>query len=90
MTVVTIGKNSIEIEGHSSKQIVCHGISAIVNMVANYVIDNKWGKVATKDGYLKIYDVKERYIGNPLFVAMVNGLKDIQAEYPGNLEIKYQ
>lgn len=90
MTVVTIGENSIEITGHSPKQIVCHGVSAIGNMVANHVIDNKWGRVEASDGYLRIYDVKERYIGNPLFVAMINGLKDIQAEYPNNIEINYQ
>lgn len=90
LTVVTIGENSIEITGHSPKQIVCHGVSAIGNMVANYVIDNQWGRVIARDGYLRIYDIKEQYMENPLFVAMVNGLKDIQAEYPNNIEIKYQ
>lgn len=90
MTIITLKENSIEINGHAPNPIVCHGISAIGNMVANYVEDNEWGKVVKEDGYLKIYDVKEEYLSNPLFVAMMIAIKDIQKEYPGNIEINFE
>lgn len=90
MTIVTIGENSIEIKGHSPEKIVCHGVSAICNMVANYVTAKKWGEVVTRDAYMRIYDIKKQYIGTPLFAAMINGLKDIQAEYSGNIVIIYE
>lgn len=89
MTVITVSESSIEIKGHATQKIVCHGVSAICNMVANHVEDNKWGKVIREDGYLKIFDVKEQHLSNDLFIAMVIALKDIQEEYPDNLEIKY-
>jgi len=89
LTVITLEEGSIEVKGHAQKAVVCHGISAISNMVANYVLDNEWGKVENGDGYLKIFDIKEQYWGNHLFIAMMIALKDIQAEYPDNLEINY-
>lgn len=91
MTVITVSENSIEIKGHSPDPIVCHGISAIGNMVANYVEYNDWGKVvADDDGYLKVYDIEEKYLSDSLFIAMMIALKDIQTEYPNNIEFKYQ
>lgn len=87
MTTVIFYKNSVEISGHASNPVVCHGISAISQMVANYVEKHEWGKIETGDGYLKISDVKLQYGGNPLFAAMVDAMEDIQNEYPGNIEI---
>lgn len=87
MTIVTIGENSIEISGHATKAIVCHGISAIGNMVANYVQDNGWGKVTERDGYLNIYDVDKACFDGALFEAMICALKDIEREYPENLTV---
>lgn len=89
MTVITVGENSIEVKGHATQKVVCHGVSAICNMVANYVLDNQWGNVEKADGYLKIFDVEEKYLGNDLFIAMMIALKDIQTEYPDNIEINY-
>ena len=89
MTVITVGEDCIEVKGHATQKVVCHGVSAICNMVANYVLDNEWGKVEKDDGYLKIFEVKERFLGDHLFIAMMIALKDIQAEYPNNLEINY-
>ena len=90
MTVVTTGSDFIEIAGHAPKAIVCHGISAIVNMVANYVIDNEWGKIIAEDGYLMIYDISGEHRNDSLFAAMLKGLKDIDSEYPGNMEFNEQ
>lgn len=89
MTIITLSENSIEIQGHSPEKIVCHGVSAICNMVANYVIDNHWGKAIAREGYVKIYDIEEEYIDDHLFKAMIDALIDIQAEYPNNIQINY-
>lgn len=88
MTTVTIGSGYIEISGHAEEPVVCHGVSAIAQMVANYVEDHKWGRVERGDGYLKIYDVEFRYHGNPLFKAMTSAIVDISEEYPGNIVIQ--
>lgn len=90
MTTIKIGYNNIEISGHAKDSIVCHAVSAISGMVANYVESQRWGCVVSDDnGYLKIYDVREEYIGNPLFAAMTKALKDICEEYPENLIIEH-
>lgn len=90
MTVITVSENSIEINGHAPNAIVCHGISAIGNMVANHVSDNKWGEVEEEDGYLKICNIQEEHLGDSLFIAMMVALKDMQREYPNNIEFKYE
>lgn len=87
---MTICRNSIEVSGHAKKALVCHGISAICQMVANYVAEHEWGEVRVGDGYLEIWGVQDRYIGSPLFSAMIQALRDIESEYPGNLKIEYK
>lgn len=90
MTVVTFEQNSIEFVGHAKDAVVCHGISAVGNMVANYLEDKKQGKVVRDNGYMLIYDIKDAVlVDNPLIEALKTALKDIQTEYPDNLEIKY-
>ncbi len=89
MTQVIIGEDYIEISGHAKEPVVCHGISAISQMVANYAEDNGWGYVDGNDGYLKIYDLNPSHMENDLFMAMINALEDIAIEYPGNIIIKY-
>ena len=90
MITVKIRYDSIEISGHAKDSIVCHAVSAVSGMVANYVESQRWGRVASDDiGYLKIYDVGEEYIGNPLFSAMTKSLYDICEEYPENLIIQH-
>lgn len=59
-------------------------------MVGNYVYSNGWAYVvANDDGYMKIFGINEKYVSSPLFEAMIQALKDIEEEYPDNLEIKY-
>ena len=89
MTQITIGDNFVEVSGHAPKAVVCHGVSAISQMVANYVECNDWGKIRRDDGYLCIYDIQEIYCSSPLFKAMIAGLKDIAAEYPKTIEFRY-
>ncbi len=90
MTVVTFEQNSIEFTGHAKQSVVCHGISAIGNMVANYLEDKQQGKVVRDNGYMLIYDIKDAaLIDNSLIEALKIALKDIQTEYPNNIEIKY-
>lgn len=88
MTVVTFEQNSIEFSGHAAQSVVCHGISAIGNMVANYLEDNQQANVVRDNGYMLIYDIKDDVlVDNPLIEALKTALKDIQTEYPDNLEI---
>ena len=90
MTVVTFEQNSIEFVGHAKETVVCHGISAVGNMVANYLEDKKQGKVVRDNGYMLIYDIKDdALVDNPLIEALKTALKDIQVEYPDNLEIRF-
>lgn len=90
MTTITYTETGIIVEGHAADPVVCHGISAITQMVANYVSDNEWGTVTLSDGYLEINNVKEQYCGNDLFKAMSRAIRDIAENYPGNVEIKHR
>ena len=38
---------------------------------------------------MKIFGINEKYVSSPLFATMIEALKDIKNEYPGNLEIKH-
>lgn len=90
MTKILIGRDYIEISGHSPDPVVCHGVSAISQMVGNYVTKHHWGTVEIADGYLKISDIYSKYLGDALFIAMADALADIQKEYPDAIEIKYK
>lgn len=89
MTKITYGPGSIEVSGHAPQAVVCHGISAICQMVANHVEKYNWGKVKRDEAYLLIYDVPEVYLYESLVIAMTHGLEDIDAEYPGNIKFEY-
>lgn len=88
MTTITIDRQMIEISGHAEEAIVCHGISAISNMVANYVADHGWGRVTYGDGYLKITGMRPERYNDPLLEAFKRAIIDIANEYPGNIIIK--
>ena len=88
MTQIVYTRNGIIIDGHTKDPVVCHGLSAISQKVANYVIDNHLGSASSSDGRLKI-DVSEQYFGCDLFRAMRVAFKDIAQEYPNNVKIIY-
>lgn len=87
MTKITYGPGSIEISGHAPQAVVCHGISAISQMVANYLESRNIANTVRKDGYLKI-NFDTGYI-HPVLDAFYEGIKDIDAEYPGNIIFEY-
>ena len=90
MTKVTIGEDYIEISGHSPKKIVCHGLSAISQMTANYLEKCKLADVAMcDDAYLKIFNVEQNETSIFLLEAFVDAIKDIENSYPGNIEIEF-
>lgn len=89
MTKIIIGKDCIEISGHSPDPVVCHGISAVSQMVANYVTDNAWGIAKIGDGFLNI-SVFPAYAQEHLIMALISALEDIADEYPDNIEITYE
>ncbi len=90
MTRILIGRDYIEISGHSPDPVVCHGVSAIAQMAANYVTKHQWGNVRIVEGFLKISEICQEHQGDALFAAMSDVLYDIREEYPGTLEIKYE
>ena len=90
MTKITYTESGIIFSGHADNPIVCHAISAISQMAANYVADNNWGTVLSAVGYLEIRAIDEKYYGNDLFKAMSKAIEDIEEEYPGNVKIEYR
>lgn len=90
MTKILIGEDFCEISGHSPDPVVCHGISAISQMVGNYLERGGLGTVETGSGYMKITQSarcrKTEGIGI-LLGAAYRAFVDIAEEYPGNVEI---
>lgn len=89
MVTITYKNMGIIIDGHAEEPVVCHGISALTQTVANYVADNGWGSVLLSEGHLEI-TVKEQHFGNDLFRAMRSGIRDIAESYPGNVRIEHR
>lgn len=89
MTTITLIGRGIIIDGHAGNPVVCHGISAISQMVSGYVQENDWGDVDILDGHLEIRNVKDKYIGNDLFKAMLVAMKDIEGQYPDCVKVVY-
>lgn len=87
MTTITYAEHGLTIDGHAENPVVCHGISAISQMVANFVQEREWGKISISDGHLEITDVKDEFCGNELFQAMAIALDDIAAQYPDCVKI---
>lgn len=85
MTKVTIAKSYIEISGHSPQRVVCHGISAVSQMTANYLERRGLSKVKVGDGYFRI----EFEDAHPVLDAFREALQDIDVEYPGNIKFEY-
>lgn len=85
---LTIKPKFIEISGHATEPVVCHALSAISNMVANYIADHGWGRVTYGDGYLKITGMRPERYNDPLLEAFKRAIIDIANEYPGNIIIK--
>lgn len=87
MTTITYMENGLIIDGHSENPVACHGISAISQMVSGFVEERGWADVVVSDGHLEITNVKEQYIGDHLFQAMVIALSDIAEQYPDCVKI---
>lgn len=90
MTTITYTDKGVTIDGHAGNPVVCHGISAISQMVGNYVEDKGWGSVSRGDGHLEIQDTGQKHFGCDLFCAMVTAFEDIAREYPENVKIIYE
>lgn len=85
MTKITIGADYIKISGHAPEKVVCHGISATSQMTANYLERRNLARVKTGEGYIKI----EFRNNHPVLDAFREALKDIEAEYPGNIKFEH-
>lgn len=88
MTTITYCTDGIVIDGHAEDPAACHGISAISQMVAGFAEERGWAEVKAADGHLEIRNVKEIYIGEPLFQAMAIALEDIANQYPDCVKIQ--
>ncbi len=91
MTKILIGEDFCMISGHAPDPVVCHGISAISQMLGNYLERDGLGVMEKGEGYLKITQNKKckqmEGIGI-LFGAAYHAFTDIAEEYPGNIEIE--
>lgn len=87
MTIITYYPDGVIFDGHAEDPIACHGISAVSQMVANFVEDRNWGKVVRKNGHLEIRNIKEEYCSSELFQAMVIVIEDIANQYPNSVKI---
>ena len=90
MTRVTIRADCIEIEGHAPLPVVCHGISSVSQMTANYLEKINHAQVERSNGYIRIYDIVTNNHLDHLLNAFIDALKDIDTEYPGNIEFNYE
>lgn len=90
MTTITYIDRGLVIDGHAGDPVVCHGISAISQMVANYVTEKGWGDVRVQEGHLEIKNITDTGCGNDLLKAMCSAFKDIAEEYPENVKIAYE
>lgn len=91
MTHILIGEDFCEISGHAPDSVVCHGISAICQMVGNYLERAGLGSVEVCSGYMKItQNSRCRKIEgiSILLGAAYRAFLDIAEEYPGNIEIE--
>ena len=91
MTKILIGEDFCEISGHAPDPVVCHGISAIAQMVGNYLERDRLGTVEVRSGYMKIIQNERcrRIEGiGVLLGAAYRAFVDIANEYPGNVEIE--
>lgn len=88
MTTITYCTDGIVIDGHAEDPAACHGISAISQMVAGFAEERGWAEVKATEGHLEIRNVKEAYIGEPLFQAMAIALEDIANQYPDCVKIQ--
>lgn len=90
MTKISIGEDFCEISGHAPDPVVCHGISAIAQMVGNYLEADGLGTVTVGDGYMRITQnagCREVPGIGILLGAAYRAFLDIAAEYPGNIEV---
>ena len=87
MTTITYKENGMIFDGHAEDPVACHGISAISQMVANFVEDRNWGDIIRQDGHLEIRNIKEEHCGSELFQAMVIAIEDIANQYPNSIKI---
>lgn len=91
MTHILIGEDFCEISGHAPDPVVCHGISAISQMIGNYLERDGLGSVEVRSGYMKItQNSRCRQIEGIgiLLGAACRAFQDIAEEYPGNIEIE--
>lgn len=87
MTTIIYVERGLIIDGHAENPVACHGISAISQMVANFVQERGWGKVSISDGHLEITDVKDEFCENALFQGMKNAFEDIAQQYSDCVKI---
>ena len=94
MIKVLLKENIIEISGHANfdaygKDIVCASVSSIIYTTINGIlnINNKAIKIADENKLI-IKIISNDDITKKLIENMINLLKDLEKQYPKNLNIK--
>lgn len=87
MTKIKYIEDGVIIDGHAGNPVVCNGISAISQMVANFAEERGWANVTVSDGHLEMRNVSEEHCSDALFQAMVIAFEDIAVQYPDYVKI---
>lgn len=88
MTIITLCPDRIVFDGHAGKSEVCHGLSAISQMTAGYLAENKSSRINIQSGHLEITDLPGDFFGTDLGRAMVMALENIADQYPENVKVR--
>lgn len=88
MTSITLQSDRITFDGHAGKSEVCHGLSAIGQMTANYLSEHRNSRVNIQDGHLEISHIPDDFFHTDLGEAMMMALYDIADQYPEYVQIR--
>jgi uncharacterized protein YsxB (DUF464 family) len=92
--MIEIGYNedlgAVRAEGHArygkkGEDIVCAAVSALLHVLGNEALKKLGGKATDEDGVMEIYGYGFRYLA--VFRAVIEGLKEIAAQYPDNVAV---
>ena len=81
------------VEGHAEfaphgQDIVCAGVSAIVQTAILGIEHYTYADVEKKDGYIKVHITHDDHTSDAIVKTMLLGLEALELQYPNHIEIK--
>ncbi len=92
MIKVRFCENEIVVEGHANfdeygKDIVCAAVSSIVQYAA-YILKLNGAEFEKREGFLKIYNIKDDDCSKKTIFVLKEALMDIKKKFPKHLELE--